>query len=102
MTEDTNGAPAATEAKEAKARAPRAPRQRGPPEDGVASKTKVMVANLPYDLTEEKASFHHLFRGTFANSLAAQGVVLRLRPGLCQDRSSPHSPLHGQEASGSW
>ncbi|KAF2084087.1 RNA-binding domain-containing protein [Saccharata proteae CBS 121410] len=29
-------------------------KQRGPPEDGVASKTKVMVANLPYDLREEK------------------------------------------------
>ncbi|GJC79218.1 RNP domain protein [Colletotrichum tofieldiae] len=25
-----------------------------PPADGIASKTKVMVANLPYDLTEEK------------------------------------------------
>jgi len=35
-------------------RQPRAPRQRGPPEDGVPSKTKVMVANLPYDLTEDK------------------------------------------------
>ena len=33
---------------------PRAPRQRGPPEDGVPSKNKVMVANLPYDLKEEK------------------------------------------------
>lgn len=32
-----------------------APRkQRGPPEDGVPSKTKIMVANLPYDLREEK------------------------------------------------
>ena len=29
-------------------------KQRGPPEDGVASKTKIMVANLPYDLREEK------------------------------------------------
>ncbi|KAK7519753.1 uncharacterized protein IWZ02DRAFT_434254 [Phyllosticta citriasiana] len=29
-------------------------KQRGPPEDGVPSKTKVMVANLPYDLKEEK------------------------------------------------
>lgn len=35
-------------------------RQRGPPEDGVASKTKVMVANLPYDLTEEKVCFRPL------------------------------------------
>ncbi|KAJ6146766.1 hypothetical protein N7497_008748 [Penicillium chrysogenum] len=31
-----------------------APKQRGPPEDGIPSKTKVMVANLPYDLTEDK------------------------------------------------
>ena len=32
-------------------------KQRGPPEDGIESKTKVMVANLPYDYTEEKVSF---------------------------------------------
>jgi RNA recognition motif-containing protein len=29
-------------------------KQRGPPEDGIESKTKVMVANLPYDLHEDK------------------------------------------------
>ena len=40
--------------KDAKPRAPRQPRQRGPPEDGIPSKNKVMVANLPYDLSEEK------------------------------------------------
>ncbi|WPH02765.1 RNA-binding domain-containing protein [Acrodontium crateriforme] len=65
-TEETNGAPApavapAVEAAttepaagegEKGARAPR--KQRGPPEDGVPSKTKIMVANLPYDLGEEK------------------------------------------------
>lgn len=39
---------------QAKPRAPRQPKQRGPPEDGIPSTTKVMVANLPYDLTEEK------------------------------------------------
>ncbi|KAJ0166083.1 Single-stranded TG1-3 DNA-binding protein [Colletotrichum tanaceti] len=39
---------------EKQARAPRERRERGPPADGIASKTKVMVANLPYDLTEEK------------------------------------------------
>lgn len=33
---------------------PRQQRQRGPPEDGIPSKTKVMVANLPYDFSEEK------------------------------------------------
>jgi len=53
VTNDNTKAPAETaEAKAAKA--PRPPKQRGPPEDGIASKTKVMVANLPYDLTEEK------------------------------------------------
>ncbi|KIV85154.1 hypothetical protein PV11_00886 [Exophiala sideris] len=35
-------------------RGPRPPKQRGPPEDGIPSTTKVMVANLPYDLSEEK------------------------------------------------
>lgn len=39
---------------ESKPRAPRQPKQRGPPEDGIPSKLKVMVANLPYDLSEEK------------------------------------------------
>lgn len=51
----------ATEATDAKlARPPRAPKQRGPPEDGIASTTKVMVANLPYDLTEEKVCSTHV------------------------------------------
>ncbi|KFY74530.1 hypothetical protein V499_05451 [Pseudogymnoascus sp. VKM F-103] len=36
------------------ARAPRERRERGPPADGIPSKNKVMVANLPYDLSEEK------------------------------------------------
>lgn len=36
------------------ARPARERRERGPPADGIPSKTKVMVANLPYDLTEEK------------------------------------------------
>jgi hypothetical protein len=38
------------------ARPTRERRERGPPADGIPSKTKVMVANLPYDLTEEKVS----------------------------------------------
>jgi hypothetical protein len=44
-------------------------KQRGPPEDGVPSKTKVMVANLPYDLREEKVSFRNrnVSRDYFAN-----------------------------------
>lgn len=36
------------------ARPPRERRERGPPADGIPSKNKVMVANLPYDLSEEK------------------------------------------------
>ena len=47
-------AAATTAAKPSKPRAPRQPKQRGPPEDGIPSKNKVMVANLPYDLGEEK------------------------------------------------
>lgn len=35
----------------------RAKRRRGPPENGVPSSTKVMVANLPYELSEEKVSY---------------------------------------------
>ena len=60
LTETTNeanidkAAPAPDTGKEAKTRAPRQPKQRGPPEDGIPSKNKVMVANLPYDLSEEK------------------------------------------------
>ena len=38
--------------KDAAAQRPR--RERGPPADGIPSKNKVMVANLPYDLSEEK------------------------------------------------
>jgi len=51
LTSATNAAPAEEVTDKAAAR-PR--KQRGPPEDGVASKTKIMVANLPYDLGEEK------------------------------------------------
>jgi hypothetical protein len=68
LTETTNKKPNTTketavqqeETADSKPKEPREPReprerkQRGPPEDGVASKTKVMVANLPYDLREEK------------------------------------------------
>ena len=50
--EDTIADPA--KAAKTKAKQPR--KQRGPPEDGVPSKTKIMVANLPYDLREEKVS----------------------------------------------
>lgn len=50
-TNEVNQGPGKTGGKNKK---PREPKQRGPPEDGIASTTKVMVANLPYDLTEEK------------------------------------------------
>jgi hypothetical protein len=43
------------------AKAQRARRERGPPADGIPSKIKVMVANLPYDLTEEKVRFYGRF-----------------------------------------
>ena len=61
MTETTNQVSSektetTDEKKEAKARPAREqPRkERGPPADGIPSKNKVMVANLPYDLSEEK------------------------------------------------
>jgi hypothetical protein len=64
LTETTNealtgeeGAPGTMDidaSKTPKPRAQRERRQRGPPEDGIPSKTKVMVANLPYDLKEER------------------------------------------------
>ena len=50
---DAQAAPATSETSKAQ-RAQRERRERGPPADGIPSKTKVMVANLPYDLTEEK------------------------------------------------
>lgn len=53
---EPEAAVSADAAKIAKPRSPRERKQRGPPEDGVPSKTKVMVANLPYDLGEEKVS----------------------------------------------
>ncbi|KAJ5287252.1 hypothetical protein N7478_002938 [Penicillium angulare] len=45
---------ASTEDKQQNKQRARPQKQRGPPEDGIPSKTKVMVANLPYDLTEDK------------------------------------------------
>lgn len=55
LTNQNDADAAATESGKAAGK-PRArpQKQRGPPEDGIASKTKVMVANLPYDLSEEK------------------------------------------------
>ncbi|KAK7749008.1 hypothetical protein SLS53_001034 [Cytospora paraplurivora] len=53
ITNQTNNADPAGKNK-TQARPARERRERGPPADGIPSKTKVMVANLPYDLTEEK------------------------------------------------
>jgi len=50
LTDSTNQ----TGDKSKPAREPRERRERGPPADGIPSKNKVMVANLPYDLSEEK------------------------------------------------
>jgi hypothetical protein len=62
LTETTNDTEAAAEeAGKAKSRGARPQKQRGPPEDGIPSKTKVMVANLPYDLTEDKVRSCPLF-----------------------------------------
>ncbi|RVD84697.1 uncharacterized protein DFL_006426 [Arthrobotrys flagrans] len=54
VTATTEAPNATTEAPAADAdKGPRGPRRkRGPPENGVASTTKVMVANLPYELSE--------------------------------------------------
>ena len=70
LTDDTNEANQAPAGapKEPKPRTPRPLRQRGPPEDGIPSTTKVMVANLPYDLSEDKVfslSLHHITDADF-------------------------------------
>ncbi|PVH78536.1 RNA-binding domain-containing protein [Cadophora sp. DSE1049] len=60
LTETTNTETKDKEVKDTKEKAEKAPRvprerrERGPPADGIPSKNKVMVANLPYDLSEEK------------------------------------------------
>lgn len=71
LTETTNEALAAGKGaegtttvhptKSGKPHVPRERKQRGPPEDGVPSKTKVMVANLPYDLKEDKVRAFDIF-----------------------------------------
>ena len=103
MTETTNEGTPATNGAEEKTRAPRQPRQRGPPEDGIPSKNKVMVANLPYDLSEEKVSkAQPLFSVLNIIDLfdLAQGTLLCLQPNRRKDRSSPYRSLYGEEAPG--
>lgn len=80
-TDEVNLAP--VEVAGSKNRQPRQPKQRGPPEDGIASTTKVMVANLPYDLTEEKVCFPVSRKQAETNCSAAEGIVRRIQPILC-------------------
>ena len=54
MTDITNKTNADDAEKKKEKRPARERRERGPPADGIPSKNKVMVANLPYDLTDEK------------------------------------------------
>lgn len=91
LQEKTNEANQAKKTKE-----PKQPKQRGPPEDGIASTTKVMVANLPYDLTEEKVCPFVIDR-MLANDESAQGTLRSLQTCLCQDCSSTNSKIHDQE-----
>ena len=103
MTETTNDVTPAINGTEEKARGPRQTRQRGPPEDGIPSKNKVMVANLPYDLSEEKVSQTRRCYSPLepADSLnLAQGTLLCLQPDGRQDRSPPYCSLYGEEAPG--
>ena len=66
LAEITNQATGEKADKDSKARPARSEvrRERGPPADGIPSKNKVMVANLPYDLSEEKvcSQSSNLFR----------------------------------------
>ncbi|RYP90085.1 hypothetical protein DL770_003777 [Monosporascus sp. CRB-9-2] len=54
LTDITNKTDTDNTQKKKENRPPRERRERGPPADGIPSKNKVMVANLPYDLTEDK------------------------------------------------
>jgi hypothetical protein len=98
-------ATATNEAEPTEGGAPRPPRkQRGPPEDGVPSKTKIMVANLPYDLGEEKVRFRRELLipfGRFTDLvLSAPRNIQGLLPNRCQDRPSPYPQVHGSQAPG--
>jgi hypothetical protein len=68
-----------TETKSAKTQAERPPRERrerGPPADGIPSKNKVMVANLPYDLSEEKVRIFKPYKISLtSNFFLAQGTL---------------------------
>ncbi|MCJ1362068.1 hypothetical protein MMC16_001170 [Acarospora aff. strigata] len=98
LTETTNealtaekgseGTTTADPAKDRKPRAPRERKQRGPPEDGVPSKTKVMVANLPYDLSEDRLK--ELFSDySPSSSKIALRPIPRFMIKKLQDRNEP-------------
>lgn len=79
LAEITNEKDASPKAGETRAARPQ--KQRGPPEDGIPSKTKVMVANLPYDLTEDKVRytcfrFSFVFLLCFSLSLLSFFLIL--------------------------
>jgi hypothetical protein len=90
----TNEATGEKEGKAGKAQArPRERRERGPPADGIPSKTKVMVANLPYDLTEEKVRCtpRPPFRLGQVQS-ATNPTCLHFSSRSCSARTSPCRP----------
>ena len=107
-TKDGSGEqPADNAGKTGKPRGQREPKQRGPPEDGIESKTKVMVANLPYDYSEEKVRLQTIplppknlgQRSHWRLNCSAQGALCGLRAGRGQDRPATDPSLHGQKAS---
>jgi len=90
--DNSDGQQASTEAKKkrpSKALTTTLPiRQRGPPQDGVPSKTKVMVANLPYDLNEEKLKeLFSAYNPTFAK--IALRPIPRFMVKKLQERNEP-------------
>lgn len=84
------------------ARDQRERRERGPPADGIPSKTKVMVANLPYDLTEEKvrAAASSMMMSSLIE-VAAHRIVQGLRAFVRQNCAPTDSPIYDQKAPGS-
>ncbi|KAL9099576.1 MAG: hypothetical protein Q9163_004944 [Psora crenata] len=87
----TPAAPNGTAA-EGKPRTARQPRQRGPPEDGIPSKNKVMVANLPYDLSEEKLK--ELFAAY--NPTAAKIALRPIAPYMVAKLKARNEPRKGR------
>ncbi|KAL9128544.1 MAG: hypothetical protein Q9217_002809 [Psora testacea] len=83
----TNGTTA-----EGKPRTARQPRHRGPPEDGIPSKNKVMVANLPYDLSEEKLK--ELFAAY--NPTAAKIALRPIAPYMVAKLKARNEPRKGR------